>query len=186
MGLAGPNGPTKKRDAELIGDLYLVGARGKFCAIITERQLTIERFDGKGVRLDLGAIERMRHLKIPMLPSGTILLGIISIYLGITTIFSPMNWLAIGLGATIIISNIVSRYSILAIETSSGDRHLVSGNESNLLKLCLIVDRVRHGSDMQEAVLGLENLDSEVFRVTLQFSMFQPQIPYLFKLKLGR
>ena len=47
MGLAGPNGPTKKRDAELIGDLYLVGARGKFCAIITERQLTIERFDGR-------------------------------------------------------------------------------------------------------------------------------------------
>ena len=162
MGLAGPNGPTKKRQAELIGGLYLVGARGKFCAVITERQLTIERFDGKGVRLDLGAIERMRHLRIPMLPSGTILLGIISIYLGVTTIFSPMNWLAIGLGASIILSNIMSRYSILAIETGSGDRHLVSGSESNLLKLCLIVDRVRHGSDMQEAVLGLENLDSEI------------------------
>jgi hypothetical protein len=162
MGLAGPNGPTKKRHAELIGGLYLVGARGKFCAVITERQLTIERFDGKGVRLDLAAIERMRHLKIPMLPSGTVLLGIISIYLGVTTIFSPMNWLAIGLGASIIISNIVSRYSILAIETGPGDRHLVSGSESNLLKLCLIVDRVRHGSDMQEAVLGLENLDSDV------------------------
>ena len=162
MGLAGPNGPTKKRQAELIGGLYLVGARGKFCAVITERQLTIERFDGKGVRLDLGAIERMRHLKIPMLPSGTILLGIIAIYLGVTTIFSPMNWLAVGLGASIIISNIMSRYSILAIETGSGDRHLVSGSESNLLKLCLIVDRVRHGSDMQEAVLGLENLDSEI------------------------
>ena len=162
MGLAGPNGPTKKRRAELIGGLYLVGARGKFCAVITERQLTIERFDGKGVRLDLAAIERMRHLKIPMLPSGTVLLGIISIYLGVTTIFSPMNWLAIGLGASIVISNIVSRYSILAIETGPGDRHLVSGSESNLLKLCLIVDRVRHGSDMQEAVLGLENLDSDV------------------------
>ena len=115
MGLAGPNGPTKKRDAELIGGLYLVGARGKFCAVITERQLTIERFDGKGVRLDLGAIERMRHLKIPMLPSWTILLGIIAIYLGVTTIFSPMNWMEIGLGASIIISNILSRYSILAI-----------------------------------------------------------------------
>jgi len=162
MGLAGPNGSTKKRQAELIGGLYLVGARGKFCAVITERQLTIERFDGKGVRLDLGAIERMRHLKIPMLPSGTILLGIISIYLGIAAIFSPMNWLAIGLGASVIIFNIVSRYSILAIETGSGDRHLVSGSESNLLKLCLIVDRVRHGSDMQQAVLGLENLDSEI------------------------
>ena len=162
MGLAGPIGPTKKREAELIGDLYLVGARGKFCAVITERQLTIERFDGKGVRLDLAAIERMRHLKIPMLPSGTVLLGLISIYLGFTTIFPPMNWVAIGLGALVIISNIMSRYSILAIETGSGDRHLVSGSESSLLKLCLIVDRLRHGSDMQDAVLGLENLDSEV------------------------
>ena len=162
MGLAGPMGPTEKRRSELVGGLYLVGARGKFCALITERQLTIERFDGKGVRLDLSAIDRMRHLKIPMLPSGSILLGLIGIYLGITTIVAPISWLAVGTGASIILANVVSRYSILAIETSSGDRHLISGSESNLLKLCLIVDRVRHGSPIEEALLGLENLESEV------------------------
>ena len=162
MGLAGPMGPTEKRRSELVGGLYLVGARGKFCALITERQLTIERFDGKGVRLDLSAIDRMRHLKIPMLPSGSILLGLIAIYLGITTIVAPISWLAVGTGASIILANVVSRYSILAIETGSGDRHLVSGSESNLLKLCLIVDRVRHGSPIEEALLGLENLESEV------------------------
>ncbi len=162
MGLAGPMGPTEKRRSELVGGLYLVGARGKFCALITERQLTIERFDGKGVRLDLSAIDRMRHLKIPMLPSGSILLGLIAIYLGITTIVAPISWLAVGTGASIILANVVSRYSILAIETGSGDRHLISGNESSLLKLCLIVDRVRHGSPIEEALLGLENLESEV------------------------
>ncbi len=162
MGIAGPMGPTEKRRSELVGGLYLVGARGKFCALITERQLTIERFDGKGVRLDLSAIDRMRHLKIPMLPSGSILLGLIAIYLGITTIVAPISWLAVGTGASIILANLVSRYSILAIETGSGDRHLISGSESNLLKLCLIVDRVRHGSPIEEALLGLENLESEV------------------------
>ena len=162
MGLAGPMGPTEKRRSELVGGLYLVGARGKFCALITERQLTIERFDGKGVRLDLSAIDRMRHLKIPMLPSGSILLGLIAIYLGITTIVAPISWLAVGTGTSIILANVVSRYSILAIETGSGDRHLISGSESNLLKLCLIVDRVRHGSPIEEALLGLENLESEV------------------------
>ena len=162
MGLAGPMGPTEKRRSELVGGLYLVGARGKFCALITERQLTIERFDGKGVRLNLSAIDRMRHLKIPMLPSGSILLGLIAIYLGITTIVAPISWLAVGTGASIILANLVSRYSILAIETGSGDRHLISGSESNLLKLCLIVDRVRHGSPIEEALLGLENLESEV------------------------
>ncbi len=162
MHSAGPKGPTDKRSAELIGGLYLVGARGKCCAVITERQLTIERFDGKGVRLDLGAIERMRHLKIPMLPSGTVMLGFVGIYLGITTFVSPMSWLAIGLGASVMLANIVSRYSILAIETGSGDRHLVSGSEANLLKLCLMVDRVRHGSDIDEALLGLEGLETEL------------------------
>ena len=162
MGLAGPMGPTEKRRSELVGGLYLVGARGKFCALITERQLTIERFDGKGVRLDLSAIDRMRHLKIPMLPSGSILRGLIAIYISITTIVAPISWLAVGTGASIILANVVSRYSILAIETGSGDRHLVSGSESNLLKLCLIVDRVRHGSPIEEALLGLENLESEV------------------------
>ena len=60
MGLAGPDGPTKKRQAELIGDLYLVGARSKFCAVITERQLTIERFDGKG-----GLVAMVRALTWP-------------------------------------------------------------------------------------------------------------------------
>jgi len=162
MGLAGPMGPTEKRRSELVGGLYLVGARGKFCALITERQLTIERFDGKGVRLDLSAIDRMRHLKIPMLPSGSILLGLIAIYLGITTIVAPISWLAVGTGALIILANVFSRYSILAIETGSGDRHLISGSESNLLKLCLIIDRVRHGSPIEEALIGLENLESEV------------------------
>ncbi|MEC7694698.1 MAG: hypothetical protein VX954_00860 [Candidatus Thermoplasmatota archaeon] len=162
MHSAGPKGPTEKRSAELIGGLYLVGAKGKCCAVITERQLTIERIDGKGVRLDLAAIERMRHLKVPMLPSGTILLGVISLYLGITTIVAPISFLAMGLGASVIVANIVSRYAILAIETGSGDRHLVSGSEANLLKLCLMVDRIRHGSGIEEALVGLENLQTEL------------------------
>ena len=86
----------------------------------------------------------------------------IAIYLGITTIVTPISWLAIGTGAVIILANVVSRYSILAIETGSGDRHLISGSESDLLRLCLIIDRVRHGSPIEEALIGLENLESEI------------------------
>ena len=161
MGVDGPNGPTEEKSSELIGDLFLVGARGKCCAVITERQLTIERFDGKGVRLDLASIERMRHLKVPILPSGVVVLGLVSIYLGITTIVSPMSWFAIVIGVAIMIGNFFSRYAILAIETWSGGRHLISGSEANLLKLCLVVDRLRHGCTMTEALIGLEGLETE-------------------------
>jgi len=159
---AGPLGPTGKRKAELIGELFLVGTRGKCCAVLTEHQLTIERYDGRGIRLGLGAIDRMRHLKAPILPSGTTLLGLLAIYLGITTIVSPWKWMAIVIGIFCLIANAVSRYSILAIETSNGDRHLISGNEGSLLKLCLMVDRVRHGSTIEEATIGLESLETEL------------------------
>ena len=162
MHLAGPKGPTEERKAELFGGLYLVGTRGKCCAILTERQLTIERFDGRGLRLNLAAIERMRHLKVPILPSGTILLGVIAIYLGVTTIVSPLSWLSTGAGVSAIIANFLSRYSMLAIETGAGGRHLISGSEGNLLKLCLMVDRVRHGSDLEGARSGLEELETEM------------------------
>jgi len=162
MYLAGPKGPTEKRNAELIGGLSLVGTKGTFCAVLTERQLTIERFDGKGVRLDLAAIDRMRHLKVPLLPTGTVPLGILTIYLGITTLVSPWKWLAIVTGLLIVTIYFLSKYSILAIETGSGDRHLISGDEGNLLKLCMMVDRVRHGSTIEEALLGLESLDTEL------------------------
>ena len=159
---AGPLGPTGKKSAELIGDLFLVGTRGKCCAVLTDRQLTIERFDGRGIRLGLGAIDRMRHLKAPILPSGTILLGLLAIYLGVTTIVHPWKWVTIGIGISCLIGNAISRYSILAIETSNGDRHLISGNEGSLLKLCLMVDRVRHGSSIDEATIGLESLETEL------------------------
>ncbi len=51
--------------SELFGNLSLVGSGGKFVAVLTRRQLTLERYDGHGIRLSLGSISRMRHMKVP-------------------------------------------------------------------------------------------------------------------------
>ena len=147
---------------ELIGGLNLIGTSGNFCAILTEQQITLERIDGRGIRLELSAIDRMRHLRAPMLPTGTILLGLILVYLGFTTIVQPLNIFSIIAGVGIISMNLVSKYSILAVETNAGDRHLISGTEGNLLKLCMMVERIRHGSSINEARLGLEELETEI------------------------
>ncbi len=148
--------------SELIGGLNLIGTSGNFCAILTEQQITLERIDGKGIRLDLSAIDRMRHLKAPMLPAGTIFLGLILVYLGFTTVVQPINIFSILAGMVVISMNLISRYSILAVETNAGDRHLISGTEGNLLKLCMMIERIRHGSSMDEARIGLEGLETEI------------------------
>jgi len=159
---AGLNSPTGEGEAELLGNLSLVGVKGAFCAILSDRELTLERSDGKGLRLSLAAINRTRHLSIPFLPNGLVPLGIISIILGLTTISFPYGLIPISLGFLAISLNIFSRYPIISIDTNSGDRHLIAGSESSLLRLATMISRLIHGSSMDEARIGLENLEKEM------------------------
>ena len=159
---AGLNRPTGGGETELLGNLSLVGVKGAFCAILSDRELTLERSDGKGLRLSLAAVNRTRHLTIPLLPNGLVPLGVISILLGITTISFPYGLVPILLGFLAISLNIFSRHSIISIDTNSGDRHLIAGSEGSLLRLATMISRLIHGSTMKEARVGLENLEKEM------------------------
>ena len=158
-------GLTPDRDeekSELFGNLSLVGSGGRFVAVLTKRQLTLERFDGHGIRLSLGSISRMRHMKVPMFPSGTVPIGLLAIYLGMSVLMPPYAMVAMAGGSLTLLGYVLSRISVLAIETEAGDRHIISGSEGILLRLCLMVDRVRHGSSIDEARKGLEHIDAEL------------------------
>jgi hypothetical protein len=158
-------GLTPDRDegkSELFGNLSLVGSGGRFVAVLTKRQLTLERFDGHGIRLSLASISRMRHMKVPLFPSGAIPLGLLAIYLGASVLMPPYAMVAMVGGSLTLLGYVLSRTSVLAVETEAGDRHIISGSEGVLLRLCLMVDRVRHGSTIEEARMGLEHIDAEL------------------------
>ena len=159
---AGLKGPTGGGKTDLIGNLSLVGVKGNFCAVLSERQLTLERIDGKGLRINLGSINRTRALKISYLPNGLVPLGLIAVGLGITAMTLPYGLIPIISGIFAIFFHVYSRYSILAIETFSGDRHLISGSEGTLLRLTIMISRLGQGNDIEQARIGLENLDNEV------------------------
>ncbi|MBK64866.1 MAG: hypothetical protein CMB47_05025 [Euryarchaeota archaeon] len=159
---AGLNSPTGEGETELLGNLSLVGVKGSFCAILSDRELTLERSDGKGLRLSLAAVNRTRHLTIPLLPNGLVPIGIIAIILGLSTISFPYGLIPISLGFLAISFNIFSRYPIISIDTNSGDRHLIAGSEGSLLRLATMISRLIHGSSMVEARIGLENLEKEM------------------------
>ena len=148
--------------SELFGNLSLVGSGGKFVAVLTKRQLTLERFDGHGVRLSLGSISRMRHMKVPLFPAGAVPLSLMSIYLGLKVLLAPYALVATAAGSLTLLGYVLSRTSVLAIETEAGDRHIVAGSEGVLLKLCMMVDRVGRGSSIEEARKGLEHIDAEL------------------------
>ncbi|MEC7706331.1 MAG: hypothetical protein VX723_00035 [Candidatus Thermoplasmatota archaeon] len=148
--------------SELFGNLSLVGSGGKFVAVLTRRQLTLERFDGHGVRLSLGSISRMRHMKVPLFPAGAVPLSLMAIYLGLKVLLPPYALVATTAGSLTLLGYLLSRTSVLAIETEAGDRHIVAGSEGVLLRLCMMVDRVGRGISIEEARKGLEHIDAEL------------------------
>ena len=101
-------------------------------------------------------------MKVPLFPSGTVPIGLLAIYLGMSVLMPPYAIVATAGGSLTLLGYVLSRTSVLAIETEAGDRHIVSGSEGILLRLCLMVDRVRHGSSIDEARRGLEHIDAEL------------------------
>jgi hypothetical protein len=161
MHIAGLRPGRTEGEAELIGNLGLVGSRGKFCAIITERQLTLERFDGYGIRMDLESISKMRHMKIPDLPGGIPIIGTLAIGVGYSTLLPPFGWGVCVAGGISILLYLAMRSSVLVIENGA-ERHMVSGSEGSLMRLCLILERVRRGDSVVEARVGLEDIEAEL------------------------
>ncbi len=161
MHIAGLRPGRTEGEAELIGNLSLVGSRGRFCAILTERQLTLERFDGHGIRMDLESISKMRHMKIPTLPGGTPIIGAVAMGVGYFVLLPPVSWAVFVAGGISIMSYLSLRKSTLVIENGD-ERHLIGGSDGALMRLCLMVDRIRSGDSVVDARVGLEDIEIEL------------------------
>ena len=85
-----------------------------------------------------------------------------AIYLGLKVLLPPFALVATAAGSLTMLGYVLSRTSVLAIETEAGDRHIIAGSEGVLLRLCMMVDRVGRGSTIEEARVGLEHIDAEL------------------------
>ena len=149
-------------DSELIGGLSLVGMRGSFVGILNQHQLTIENRIGRGLRIDLGSISKMRHMNVPILPSGTPIIGGITAVIGYSILIPPLGWAVSAAGIIVSMSYFRLRSSVLVIEDGDKSRHMIGGREGSLMRLCLMTDRLRRGSSIEDARSGLEKIENEV------------------------
>lgn len=149
-------------DSELIGGLSLVGMRGSFVGILNQHQLTIENRIGQGLRIDLGSISKMRHMNVPILPSGTPIIGGITAFIGYSILIPPVGWAVSAAGIIVTLSYFRLRSSVLVIEDGDKSRHMIGGREGSLMRLCLMTDRLRRGSSIEDARSGLEKIENEV------------------------
>ncbi len=158
---AGRKARLDEGESELFDDLSLVGVSGMFCGVLSERQLTFENWQGHGIRINLSNISTLRNINLARLPNGFFTMGALGVWVGATIVTPPLGWGIAGVGALSALGYLTLKTPVLAIETNAGDKHLVSGSQSELLRLCMMVDRVMHGSSIEEAKAGLKALEEE-------------------------
>ena len=102
------------------------------------------------------------------MPNSFLTIGAVGVWVGATIITPPIGWAVAATGALSVFGYLKLKTPVLSIETNAGDKYLVNGTQSELLRLCMMVDRVMHGCSIEEAKAGLQELEEERERLLSQ------------------
>ena len=155
----GPFGvQPEQRGYEVLTTFRLAGVGGGVKGLLNEKSLLLERRDGKGIRVDINTIERVRHHHIPVIAPGLTWIGFITLILAARVLSGPIQIYALAVGAITIFTWLMGRRPTLCIDTKHGDRHMLHGPDSLLLRTQMIINRLCDGKTLDEAREGLEEI----------------------------
>lgn len=148
-------------DVEVFSALKMAGFEGRVKGILCERELLLERKTGHTLHLKLTSIARLKHHHSSLLPRWVLIMGLSSIY-GAWRVFVGQPALALlsfGIASTLVF--FLGRRPTITLDTTSGDCHIIYGNDASLMRLTYITKRLRDGASLEEARVGLELLVRE-------------------------
>ena len=155
----GPFGvQPEQRGQELLTTFRLAGVGGGVKGLLNEKSLLLERRDGKGIRVDIKTIRRVRHHHIPVIAPGLTWIGFITLILAARVLSGPVQIYALAAGAITIFTWLMGRRPPLCIDTKHGDRHMLHGPDSLLLRTQMMINRLCDGKTLEEAREGLEEI----------------------------
>ena len=155
----GPFGvQPEQRGQEILTTFRLAGVGGGVKGLLNEKSLLLERRDGKGIRVDIKTIRRVRHHHIPVIAPGLTWIGFITLILAARVLSGPIQIYALAAGAITIFTWLMGRRPTLCIDTKHGDRHMLHGPDSLLLRTQMMINRLCDGKTLAEAREGLEEI----------------------------
>ncbi len=136
----------------------MAGVEGQVTAVLTNENLLLERSDRKGMRIDLDTITRIRHHHVAFTPPLVTLFGVLAILSSFRVWTGAVQYYAFILGVIALLAWLLGRRPALCIDTRQGDRHLLHGRDHLLHRLYTILDRMSDGYTLEDAVIGMEEL----------------------------
>ncbi len=139
----------------------MAGIDGNVDTLLTDENLLIERRDGKGMRITLDSIVRLRHHSVAITPPLVTFIGLILIIASWRVLSGQAQIYALLAGSTSLLAWALGRRPALCIDTNQGDRHILFGRDHRLQRLHILLDRMSDGMTLEEARIGLMELESQ-------------------------
>ena len=155
--------PTSEMEKETFLSLRLAEPSERAKITLDERMLSIEGKRSATVDLRLSAITTMRHHSSNLVPMWLILLGMAFVWIGYRVMVPPTyRMMFIGLGAGLISARLLTKKPTLTIQTSSGDTHVLYGNERELNRLSFMFNHLANNKSMAEVRAKLAAIEAEL------------------------
>lgn len=156
-------GPQSAEDFEVFKGLHLIGTSGKVNVKVTERKLSIEQRKGHTTEIAHEWVMRLNHSQKPLFPNGYAGLGLVLLWVGYRGLIfgTASQMLTIGLGLVFLFGRFGIKRPLLTIETQAHDCHMITGNDATLMRLCELHNRLTEGMTMEQAKLGLDQLNRD-------------------------
>ncbi|MEE3029619.1 MAG: hypothetical protein VX331_00195, partial [Candidatus Thermoplasmatota archaeon] len=148
----GPIGVRPEEDdAESFGFLRLVGNEGRFLTTISDEGLKLSRSDGRGIRLNLTALESIRMTSKAAIPWGWAVFSMLLLIYGVRLAPQGFNIYPLAISGAIIIIWLIYRKDQLIIDTKNGDRYRILGRRENLIRLSQFLEMMLDGLSLSDA-----------------------------------
>jgi len=160
--------PLSTEGSEILSSLSMAGEKGRVKALLTDKHLCFESRTGHALDLRLDTISRVHHHSTTLIPGWMGFIGLILVWVSWRVMIGHAQ-LAMGLFGILLTSGwVITRRPTLTIDTEAGDCHVLFGNDSNLMRLCILIQRMKEGASLEDARKGLEILhrDTDFPRMT--------------------
>jgi hypothetical protein len=138
----------------------MAGVEGQVAAVLTEESLLLERNDGKGMRVELSSIARIRNHHVAVTPPLLTVFGVLSLLASIRVFSGQIQIYSFILGVSSLLVWYLGRKPALCLDTKQGDRHILHGRDHLLQRMYIILDRISEGCTLEDAVIGLDKLQT--------------------------
>ena len=157
--------PTVDSDHETFASLRLAEPSERVNITLDERMLSIQGKRHATIEVRLSAIHTMKLHSTHLAPPWVVILGMTMVWIGYRLMVPPLYRLVfMGGGALMVLARFFTNQPTLTVQTSSGDTHVLYGNERRLNRLSFMFHQLANNKSLAEVRLLLEAIENESSR----------------------